>query len=256
MGGGFFGERRDTYDDYYPGIEQKFFPIETTPIDTLIVASTGKKNPVILVITTASEDGKHDVDLYMSAFRKQYESIGAKVEELRLIQWQESYEEVAAKITRADAVYVSGGDTTLLIKTWRKFGVDKLLRAAYESGTVMSGLSAGACCWFDFFVRAPQDVSPYKQGALGWVEGLLCVHFNTEKNRQSPFKSILKEDASLVGIALDEHAAIEIVDDEYRIHTYAEDSFARKCYWDNEEYVVEKLKEVESFSSMKDLKKS
>jgi hypothetical protein len=152
MGGGFFGERKDVYDDWYPGIDQMFFPVETTPIDRLIVESTGKKNPTVLVITTASEGGERDVDLYMSAFRKQYEPIGAKIEELRLIQQEETHEEIVAKIGRADAVYVTPGDTSLLIKTWRKRGVDELLRVAYESGTVMSGLSAGACCWFDFFL--------------------------------------------------------------------------------------------------------
>jgi len=254
MGGGFFGERKDVYDDWYPGIDQMFFPVETTPIDRLIVESTGKKNPTVLVITTASEGGERDVDLYMSAFRKQYEPIGAKIEELRLIQQEETHEEIVAKIGRADAVYVTPGDTSLLIKTWRKRGVDELLRVAYESGTVMSGLSAGACCWFDFFLPDKQEGAVDKQTALGWVQGLLCVHFNTEADTSS-FKSILKKDTSLFGIALDEHAAIEIVDDEYRIHTYSKDSFAWKCYWNNGEYIVEKLREIESFSSIKNLKK-
>lgn len=255
MGGGFFGERKDTYDDYYPGIEKEFFPIETTLVDKLIVSSTGKKNPVVLLITTASEDGEHDVDLYVSAFRKQYESLGAKIEELRLIQWQESPETVAAKIARADAVYVSCGDTTLLIKTWRNLGVDKLLREAYESGTIMSGLSAGACCWFNSFARNPQQASLLKRSALGWIDGLLCVHFDTETSRQASFKSILAEDTSLIGIALDEHTAIEIVDDEYRVHTYGKESFVRKCYWEKGDYVVEKLREIENFLPMKDLRK-
>jgi len=36
------------------------------------------------------------------------------------------------------------------MKIWRRFGVDFLLKKAYQKGIVCSGLSAGAICWFRF----------------------------------------------------------------------------------------------------------
>ena len=39
--------------------------------------------------------------------------------------------------------------TLLMMRVWRRLGVDALLKAAYEKGTVLSGISAGAICWFD-----------------------------------------------------------------------------------------------------------
>ena len=37
-----------------------------------------------------------------------------------------------------------------MISAWKKFGVDKALREAYEKEIVLSGLSAGAICWFKY----------------------------------------------------------------------------------------------------------
>ena len=36
-----------------------------------------------------------------------------------------------------------------MMRLWRRLGVDHLLRAAYENGIVLSGISAGAICLFD-----------------------------------------------------------------------------------------------------------
>jgi putative intracellular protease/amidase len=49
----------------------------------------------------------------------------------------------------ADIIYVGGGNTLQMMRVWRRFGVDKLIKSAYESGTVLSGISAGSICWFD-----------------------------------------------------------------------------------------------------------
>ncbi len=36
-----------------------------------------------------------------------------------------------------------------MMRIWRRLGVDHLLKAAYENGTVLAGISAGSICWFD-----------------------------------------------------------------------------------------------------------
>ena len=40
------------------------------------------------------------------------------------------------------------GNTLLMMCLWRRLGVDRLLKAAYEKGTVLSVMSAGSICWF------------------------------------------------------------------------------------------------------------
>eukprot|EP01063_Lacrimia_lanifica_P038594 TRINITY_DN8248_c0_g1_i1.p1 TRINITY_DN8248_c0_g1~~TRINITY_DN8248_c0_g1_i1.p1 ORF type:complete len:362 (+),score=47.29 TRINITY_DN8248_c0_g1_i1:2089-3174(+) len=52
-------------------------------------------------------------------------------------------------LTRADVVVVSGGNTLYATDTWKRRGVDALLRAAMERGAVLAGGSAGAIWIFE-----------------------------------------------------------------------------------------------------------
>src|ERR1700691_176496 len=113
----------------------------TAAIDREIIRLSNKKIPRLLFIPTASSDSemywKH-VDEYFGGFLK------CKTDVLFLIREQPSREQIRKKIQSADIVYVGGGNTLLMMRVWRRLGVDKLLKAAYERGTVLSGISAGA----------------------------------------------------------------------------------------------------------------
>jgi dipeptidase E len=45
-----------------------------------------------------------------------------------------------------DVVYVGGGSSANLMAVWRLHGFDRVLRAAWNAGVVMAGISAGAIC--------------------------------------------------------------------------------------------------------------
>ena len=49
-----------------------------------------------------------------------------------------------------------------LLGTWMPHGIDLMLRAAWEAGVVMTGLSAGSLCWFD----ARRDRVPRREPAV------------------------------------------------------------------------------------------
>ena len=51
-------------------------------------------------------------------------------------------------IQKQDVIFV-GGKIKSMLAVWRDWGLDKILKKAYESGTIMSGVSAGAICWFE-----------------------------------------------------------------------------------------------------------
>ena len=68
---------------------------------------------------------------------------------LFLIKEQPSREQIRTKISSADIIHVGGGNTLLMMRIWRRLGVDHLLEAAYQDGTVLAGISAGSICWFD-----------------------------------------------------------------------------------------------------------
>lgn len=254
LGGGYFGESIDTYESYSGDKSQDHYENSTNPIDEMVVKATHKNNPKVLLITTPTEDGKHNLALYIEAFKKQYESFGATVNALNLITENPSDKDVERMILDADAIYVSCGSSYLMIDEWRKRGVDKLLRQAYDRGTVMSGLSAGAIAWSKYCNSDSfyTDKS-LKLDALGWINALICPHYDSESHRKESFKNMIKEMPELVGIALDEHAAIQIVDDEYRIHSYGPGGKAYRCYWRGKEYFTEEIISTKDFKSLEKL---
>ena len=48
-----------------------------------------------------------------------------------------------------DIFYVGGGNTRNLLVLWKEWGVDLLLKEAWDNGAILAGLSAGSICWFE-----------------------------------------------------------------------------------------------------------
>ncbi|MFS0918916.1 Type 1 glutamine amidotransferase-like domain-containing protein [Brevibacillus sp. 179-C 1.1 NHS] len=48
-----------------------------------------------------------------------------------------------------DVIYVGGGNTQYMLEKWRAMNFDAVLKEAYEKGTLLAGISAGAMCWFE-----------------------------------------------------------------------------------------------------------
>ncbi len=192
----------------------------TRAIDQRIIKLTGKKRPQALFIPTASGDA---VDYYHS-FRAEYgQQLGCTTDVLYLILPQERPDSaaIAAKIAAADLIYVGGGNTLRMMKLWRRLGVDALLTAAYERGTVLSGISAGAICWFTgglsdsrSFASTDEDWSYIRVRGLGLVNALFCPHVDAE-NRLEPFEQLMQKHR-LIGLGCDDCCALEIVDGRYR----------------------------------------
>lgn len=190
---------------------------ETTSIDEEIIRISGKKKPRVLFIPTASIDAPE----YIVAFRRQYEErLGCVVETLELYRDRPSKKEIADRIRRADIIYVGGGNTMRMMKLWRKLGVDRMLIAAAKKGTVCSGLSAGAICWFregnsDSLKYSNPSADYCRVKTLGVVDLLLCPHYDGEPERQPSLKKMMKSVRGSA-VAVDECAAIIIEGDCYR----------------------------------------
>ena len=130
----------------------------------------------------------------------------------------------------------------------RKHKIDLLLKKAYESGKVLCGVSAGAICWCDY---GNSDSRRFTSGSdqfikvkgLGFINVLMCPHFNKENNRQKDLPRMMKLTHKIPAIALDDGAALEIVDNEFRIITSIQDAKARKCFWKNGEYISKILEQ-------------
>lgn len=231
------------------------YPIETTQIDKEIIKLTGKKNPKLLFIPTASSDSES----YYETVKKYFgNKLGCKTDVLYLIKEKLSKKEIEEKILKSDIVYVGGGNTLKMIKIWRKNSVDKILKQAYEKGIVLSGLSAGSICWFKFGNSDSRrftnpKASSIKVSGLGLLNALHCPHYSKEK-RKDDLKKMMRRNSG-VAIAIDNYCAIEVINDKYRIINSKPSANAYKVYWRKNKYYEEVIKKEKEFKSVGDLLK-
>jgi dipeptidase E len=192
----------------------------TAPIDREILRLSRRRNPRLLFIPTASSDSERywrHVKEYFGEFLK------CKTDVLFLISGGLSKKQIRRKILAADVIYVGGGNTLLMMRVWRRLGVDKLLKSAYAKGTVLSGISAGSICWFEsghsdstsFY--NPRKWKYINVKGLGLVKGIHCPHYNSMTRgipRRKHFRDMIRKTGG-VGIAIENNCAIEFIDGRF-----------------------------------------
>src|SRR5665213_2238731 len=240
----------------FMGKDETLMPKATLSTHQETIRLTGKQNPEVLYIPTAADDLEEHIEI----FQKYYTGLGCKVTVLRLINEHPTHAEIKLKVLSADAIYVTGGKTFRMIAKWKRHGIGTLLKQAYQQGTVMAGHSAGAICWFEYgcsdsFSDSPSLAmrKPFRVTALGIFNALLCPHYDSEPVRQLALKKIMKRTPGMVAIALDEYAALEIVDGRYRFLTADPSAKTRRAKWKAGKYIVEELKPSKEFQDLNGL---
>jgi dipeptidase E len=231
------------------------YPIETRKIDREIIRLTGKKHPKALLLPTASGDSP----LYWQTFKKYYgQKLGCKTNVLWLTKGKLLPKETKKMILDSDIIYVGGGNTLKMLKIWRKLGVDKILEDAGKKGVVLSGVSAGAICWFKYGNSDSGKFGPRKSKKLIKVRGIellpliACPHYDIEKFRRPSLIRMIKKNGGL-SIALENCSALEVVDNQYRIIISSKKAHAFRLYRCNGKVVEEKLPSDQKFRPLKEL---
>lgn len=153
---------------------------ETLAIDEYIAAeakkAAGERRACGLFIPTAS----HDCMPYYNTFHKVYTGIFDIKTDVALTVGREfDREKMAAKFARADFIYVGGGNTVYMLEQWKETGLTELIRAAFERGVLIAGLSAGAICWFeDMYSDSVVGREYAMYSGLGWIKGKISPHYN------------------------------------------------------------------------------
>lgn len=149
------------------------------------------------------------------------------------------------KIKKADIIYVGGGNTYKLMRLFKLYGIDKMLIEAYNEEKVLCGVSAGAICWCDYGNSDSRAISSnsnqiIKVTGLGLIHILFAPHIVKEPNRIESVKQMMKRTYKIPAVHLD-NAALEIIDNKYRILTIDDNSVAEKCFWKKGEYITENI---------------
>lgn len=205
---------------------------ETYILDQYIVELSRKNNPKLLFIPTASEDALG----YITLIKEYFSNMGCIVDSLCLISNSYADEVIRSMILNSDIIYVGGGDTVRMIEKWKDYKVDLYLKEAYKKGIVLSGISAGSICWFEFghsdsdsFINKGQW-DYIRASGLGLIPAAHCPHYN-EVGRASFDNMMLNE--SIIGIALEDKTAFIEDNGKYKILKADKDSKAYVLkYWD------------------------
>lgn len=176
-----------------------------------MIALTGKSRPRALFLPTASGDAVE----YVAEFHAGFSALGAETEDLQLLHASDWPRPPAETIARADLIFVGGGSTAGMLALWERFGIVQPLRAAYEAGTVMGGVSAGGLCWFESGVTDSLAAVLAPLTCLGWLQGSFCPHYDSESSRRPTYLRLAKEGALPPGYAAEEGVGLLFQDEAF-----------------------------------------
>ncbi len=172
-------------------------------LDDFVLTLTTAREPRILFLPTASGDPAAQIN----AFRARFGGRACVAEQLSLFHLHDSERTLAEVIAEQDVIYAGGGSMRNLLAIWRAHGLDRLLVEAWERGTVLAGISAGAMCWFEGGVTKSSG-PPEPIGGLGVLPGSLSVHADGEPERLPIWLEAVRTGQLPGGWAADDGAAL------------------------------------------------
>jgi len=184
-----------------------------------VAALTGKPNPRICFIPTASADNPGGI----AHWYEECSDLALRPYVLRTFinsaPDQKTFEET---ILSMDAIVVGGGSTLNMIAVWKAQGIDTVLRKAYEKGIVMSGGSAGSLCWFSGGLTDSRPKQLSLVQCLGFLSQSHCPHYHSEPTRRPLYLQTVLSGKLSPGYACDDRAGI-LFENEQLVKTVAAD---------------------------------
>jgi len=170
-------------------------------LDKYILNLVPKEKPKICFFGTASNDGEEYREMFYNFFNK----LNCEPSHLSFLDPPGDIEKF---ILDKDIIHVGGGNTSLIIETWKKTGVDKIMKKAYRSGVILTGMSAGAICWFQDGITNPSPGALKRLPCLGLLEGSFCPHYDDKVELKKSFHKLILDGAIGNGIGAEDGAAV------------------------------------------------
>jgi len=168
-------------------------------LDDYVLSLAQAKEAKILFLPTASGDTTPQIN----AFKARFSGRTCVAEHLSLFRLRETRIPLAELLPEQDILYVGGGSMRNMLAIWRAHQLDRMLVQAWERGTVLAGLSAGAMCWFQSGVTRSSG-PPQQIEGLGLLDGSLSVHADGEPERLPVWLTHLRDGTMPGGWALDD----------------------------------------------------
>jgi peptidase E len=168
-------------------------------LDHFVLSLARRENPSVCFLATASGDAQSYIDSFYDAFRKlpcrpTHVPLFARTPDLKTV------------LLEQDVIYVGGGNTKSMLAVWREWGMPALLRHAWQDGTVLAGVSAGAICWFETGLTDSSGTGLYPLPGLGFLADACCPHYDGEAERRPALQRLIEAGTITTALALDDGA--------------------------------------------------
>ncbi len=163
-----------------------------------ILAQSGRANPAICFLPQASGESPDYVVRFYAAFSR----LSCRPSHLSLFDPPTA--DLDSYLLKNDVIFVGGGNTRSMLALWREWGLDQVLRRAWQRGIVLAGWSAGSICWFESGVTdsIPGPLTPL--ACLGFLPGSNCPHYDGEPERRPAYHRLVAEGSLSAGFAADD----------------------------------------------------
>jgi peptidase E len=181
-------------------------------LDRYVLSLTRNENPAVCFLPTASGDAESYIANFYAAFQK------LPCHPSHCSLFRAARGDLRDLLLAQDVIYVGGGNTRNMLVLWREWGIDRIVREAWQSGIVLAGLSAGMICWFESGVT---DSTPGSTGdpvdnlsalpCLGFLPGSSCPHYDGEAARRPAFHRLIASGQLADGLAADDGVGFHFV---------------------------------------------
>ena len=179
---------------------------ESNLIEQYILDQTSKTKPKICFIPTATGDLDSYIVNFYSVFTK------LKCEPSHISFFKRTID-LQAHIQKQDAIFVGGGNTKSMLAVWRDWGLDLILKDAYDRGVVMSGVSAGAICWFEGGLTDSWASDLKMMECMNFIPGNCTPHYDEEPERRPATKKFLENKSIDFMYGIEGGAALHFIDE-------------------------------------------
>src|SRR6476660_9086907 len=153
----------------------------------------GRERPRVCFLATASGDSPGYIASFYAAFAR-------RAEASHLALFVRTVDDVESFLLDQDVIYVGGGNTENMLAIWRVHGVDRVLGRAWESGVVLTGISAGSLCWFETgSTDSFGGLAPLSRG-LGFLAGSHSPHYDGEAARRPHYHQLVAHGTELAEV--------------------------------------------------------
>ncbi|MDA9596424.1 Type 1 glutamine amidotransferase-like domain-containing protein [Candidatus Pelagibacter sp.] len=173
-------------------------------LDQFVIDNLKKTNNKIGFLATASKDDEKKISL----FYKRFENTEFELSHFNLTTNINGFSEW---IMSKNLVYIGGGNTVFMLEIWRKNKLEHIFKEAYEKGIILSGISTGAVCWFDWILSDAVGPGFNPLRGINLISGS-CTPHSSNIERINQFESDIKNNKLPQGIAIDDGVAVVFVD--------------------------------------------